>query len=622
MPFPTPAVNTHLAWTQLSNEAADLETRLRDMPLSGAGSPEGVVTAPVGRLYVQTDGVGGNTLWNKKSGTGNTGWGLYDNSQIVNVMDYGAKNDNSDPAGTTAAVQAAAAAACAIAAAGSGAVLLFPAGRYAITDTITINEGHVHVMSDGGKYTSTIYFTPTSAKTLFLFKKLDGAAIVSINQCSIQNMAFSGGGAFQKIAVDFYDTTEFEMLDCVTNNWTTTGAYDVATASIALRTNGRQQASIGRCDFYADRPIHIRPMASAVGFSCDTFHFFDLLLGAVFRYQEDCILVDPTVTIYNLVMDGYQAWVCGRHGFNYQGSGAPATSKNLSFKNVRREQVGLAPTGTAAPYSYGAVPATSGMYSILATGNIASTLLDNCMADSGAAGRTGHGFSLSATSVTLISCRYEGNTGGGVNVGLDLSGAGNNCTSYNQIGCFFQEGGTVNMGGLKERFAASTGYDDSTNKAFPLPPTCFWGATGDVASSYYRPGIRLNGKYQHDVEGNLTNAVPQVAIYPNLAATGWRVARLSFTYYDAAGSGGASTLAGGSGVFLLKSSAYNAGVAAGTDNSGIVTVATTARLVPLLLADADVAGAVGIRWLAQGSFAMDNATGVDLKIFYTMEYMF
>lgn len=41
---------------------------------SGAGSPEGVVTAPVGSLYSRTDGGVLTSLYVKQSGTGNTGW--------------------------------------------------------------------------------------------------------------------------------------------------------------------------------------------------------------------------------------------------------------------------------------------------------------------------------------------------------------------------------------------------------------------------------------------------------------------------------------------------------------------------------------------------------------------
>lgn len=42
---------------------------------SGAGSPEGVVTADVGSLYLRTDGGAGTALYVKESGVNtNTGW--------------------------------------------------------------------------------------------------------------------------------------------------------------------------------------------------------------------------------------------------------------------------------------------------------------------------------------------------------------------------------------------------------------------------------------------------------------------------------------------------------------------------------------------------------------------
>lgn len=41
---------------------------------SGAGTPEGAVTAPIGSLFTRTDGGAGTTLYVKESGSGNTGW--------------------------------------------------------------------------------------------------------------------------------------------------------------------------------------------------------------------------------------------------------------------------------------------------------------------------------------------------------------------------------------------------------------------------------------------------------------------------------------------------------------------------------------------------------------------
>lgn len=40
----------------------------------GIGSPESVVSAPVGSLYTRTDGGTNTTLYVKESGTGSTGW--------------------------------------------------------------------------------------------------------------------------------------------------------------------------------------------------------------------------------------------------------------------------------------------------------------------------------------------------------------------------------------------------------------------------------------------------------------------------------------------------------------------------------------------------------------------
>lgn len=40
----------------------------------GTGTPEGAVSAPVGSLFLRTDGGAGTTLYVKQSGTGNTGW--------------------------------------------------------------------------------------------------------------------------------------------------------------------------------------------------------------------------------------------------------------------------------------------------------------------------------------------------------------------------------------------------------------------------------------------------------------------------------------------------------------------------------------------------------------------
>jgi len=59
-----------LVWGSWTRELFAVANLLR----SGSGSPEGVVTAPIGTLYLRTEGSTTTTLYVKTSGTGNTGW--------------------------------------------------------------------------------------------------------------------------------------------------------------------------------------------------------------------------------------------------------------------------------------------------------------------------------------------------------------------------------------------------------------------------------------------------------------------------------------------------------------------------------------------------------------------
>jgi hypothetical protein len=51
-----------------------LDSETGPLVTSGTGTPEGVVTAPVGSLYLRTNGATNTTVYRKEAGTGNTGW--------------------------------------------------------------------------------------------------------------------------------------------------------------------------------------------------------------------------------------------------------------------------------------------------------------------------------------------------------------------------------------------------------------------------------------------------------------------------------------------------------------------------------------------------------------------
>lgn len=78
-PFTTQAINTHNDLGGLQGGTVGeyyhlTEAQVGSVPLSGTGSPEGVVSAPVGRIFTRTDGGVGSTLYVKETGSGNTGW--------------------------------------------------------------------------------------------------------------------------------------------------------------------------------------------------------------------------------------------------------------------------------------------------------------------------------------------------------------------------------------------------------------------------------------------------------------------------------------------------------------------------------------------------------------------
>lgn len=76
-------LTTNLA-PSLKRNSASLEVRLADdsgftsfqslYQRFGSGTPEGVVTAPIGAFYSRTDGGAGTSFYVKESGVGNTGW--------------------------------------------------------------------------------------------------------------------------------------------------------------------------------------------------------------------------------------------------------------------------------------------------------------------------------------------------------------------------------------------------------------------------------------------------------------------------------------------------------------------------------------------------------------------
>lgn len=70
---PTATLDFNGTTIRFNNDRIQLGSTLVDVR-TGSGSPEGIVTAPVGSLFLRNDGSSGTTLYIKESGAGNTGW--------------------------------------------------------------------------------------------------------------------------------------------------------------------------------------------------------------------------------------------------------------------------------------------------------------------------------------------------------------------------------------------------------------------------------------------------------------------------------------------------------------------------------------------------------------------
>ena len=83
------ALGAKVNMTMLARGGVALGTEGSPAILTGTGFPNGVVSAPVGSTYIDTNATNGAIEWKKATGTGNTGW-------VVSVGDTGWRDISAD----------------------------------------------------------------------------------------------------------------------------------------------------------------------------------------------------------------------------------------------------------------------------------------------------------------------------------------------------------------------------------------------------------------------------------------------------------------------------------------------------------------------------------------------
>jgi hypothetical protein len=71
--------NTNTGWVNYANSPGTVFFR-------GSGTPEGAVTAPVGSVYQRSNGGAGTSIYVKETGAGNTGWVAYVSATAVAAL--------------------------------------------------------------------------------------------------------------------------------------------------------------------------------------------------------------------------------------------------------------------------------------------------------------------------------------------------------------------------------------------------------------------------------------------------------------------------------------------------------------------------------------------------------
>jgi hypothetical protein len=301
-----------------------------------------IISISAGQTFTISGGLVGSSLSLHFTGAGSV---HFQTSQIPEIYPqwWGAKGDgvNDD----TLAIQAAYTAAQTFP---TGVVVVFPAGTYKTTSTVTTTQNNsgssqtwnsIYTRGAGARATRWLY-APTANNTVCFHVTRPNAASDSYG--GISNIEFfSTDTTFVKTAILLSEVAEFYVDDVSIMGTGGPSGFlsfwsDASNSSIGLQTSGHEGIHVNHFSCYADRPIYISQSFVLPTQALDSSGFENQLLVA---NQHPCIEVQPNQIIQRIHFGGYNAWVYGTDGFRWLFNPASATTCfMLRFDNCSYEQ--------------------------------------------------------------------------------------------------------------------------------------------------------------------------------------------------------------------------------------------------------------------------------------------
>lgn len=240
----------------------------------------------------------------------------------INVLLNGLKGDGTDDTVALIAL---------LASAGANSTLFFPEGTYLFTDEVLISNASVYFVGESQRGTN-IQFLPTSNNQGCFHWEL------AQTPGGISNFWFtSTDTTYVKTAIKFEDGSDFHVekihIGLYPTYWT-----DTSKLCVGISGYGREVVSISKVRIFADKPIVLGGNPNDLTLDVDQFHLSDTyLVNNTGAYHPKIEVLDG-VNIYNLTIDGYNAWAKGRYGFYWNSPNSTAISYHIKISNIRHEQ--------------------------------------------------------------------------------------------------------------------------------------------------------------------------------------------------------------------------------------------------------------------------------------------